>query len=108
MDTFETLDSRLTHILAGFNQWQGSVEEAAALMTQNQSLLDGLTTDSVHSPETAALAQQVMNAYQDFLAQLKAQQQVIKQELTRLNRPNNLVKTYLQQEDGAAFVEFDL
>jgi len=25
-----------------------------------------------------------------------------------LNRPNNLVKTYLQQEDGAAFVEFDL
>nr|WP_231496654.1 hypothetical protein [Enterococcus gallinarum] len=50
----------------------------------------------------------MIQAYQVFLDQVKAQQQEIKQELGRLNRKNNLVKTYLQQEDNAAFVEFDL
>ncbi|OTN75087.1 hypothetical protein A5886_000131 [Enterococcus sp. 8G7_MSG3316] len=108
MEPFVSIDTRLTQILTGFVQWQGSVEEASMLMAQNQSIIAAMKDTQVHSPETVALARQVMMAYQDFLTQLKAQQQVIKQELARLNRPNNLVKTYLQQEEGAAFVEFDL
>lgn len=108
MEPFVSIDTRLTRILAGFAQWQGSVEEASTLMAQNKSIIAAMKDTQVHSPETVALARQVMMAYQDFLAQLKAQQQVIKQELARLNRPNKLVKTYLQQEEGAAFVEFDL
>ncbi len=78
-------------------------------MAANAAVIAAMQAEAQsHSPQTSALAQQVIQAYQAFLDQVKAQQQEIKQELGRLNRKNNLVKTYLQQEDSAAFVEFDL
>jgi len=78
-------------------------------MAANAAVIAAMQAEAQsHSPQTSVLAQQVIQAYQAFLDQVKAQQQEIKQELGRLNRKNNLVKTYLQQEDSAAFVEFDL
>ena len=102
MEPHVSLDERLNQILTGFAQWRGDSEEASRLMAAMQAEAQS------HSPQTSVLAQQVIQAYQAFLDQVKAQQQEIKQELGRLNRKNNLVKTYLQQEDSAAFVEFDL
>jgi len=110
MEPHVSLDERLNQILTGFAQWRGDSEEASRLMAANAAVIAAAMQAEAqsHSPQTSALAQQVIQAYQAFLDQVKAQQQEIKQELGRLNRKNNLVKTYLQQEDSAAFVEFDL
>ena len=104
MEPHVSLDERLNQILTSFAKWHGDSEEAGRLMAANAVVIE----EQSHSPQTSVLAQQVIQAYQVFLDQVKAQQQEIKQELGRLNRKNNLVKTYLQQEDNAAFVEFDL
>ncbi|MEC5339029.1 hypothetical protein ACLI5Y_08260 [Enterococcus innesii] len=109
MEPHVSLDERLNQILTGFAQWRGDSEEASRLMAANATVIAAMQAEEQsHSPQTSVLAQQVIQAYQAFLDQVKAQQQEIKQELGRLNRKNNLVKTYLQQEDSAAFVEFDL
>ena len=106
MEPHVSLDERLNQILTSFAKWHGDSEEAGRLMGANAVAMQA--EEQSHSPQTSVLAQQVIQAYQVFLDQVKAQQQEIKQELGRLNRKNNLVKTYLQQEDNAAFVEFDL
>lgn len=109
MEPHVSLDERLNQILTSFAKWHGDSEEAGRLMAANSVVIEAMQAEEQsHSPQTSVLAQQVIQAYQVFLDQVKAQQQEIKQELGRLNRKNNLVKTYLQQEDNAAFVEFDL
>lgn len=102
-----TLDERLTRILQGLVSWNGDVEQAEELLATNATLLATLENAPNRTKQTQELADNVMVAYQTFLAQVQEQQAVIKQELGRLNRQNNLVKTYLQQEDVAGFVEFD-
>ena len=97
MEPHVSLDERLNQILTSFAKWHGDSEEAGRLMAANAVVIAAMQAE-----------EQVIQAYQVFLDQVKAQQQEIKQELGRLNRKNNLVKTYLQQEDNAAFVEFDL
>ena len=104
MEPHVSLDERLNQILTSFAKWHGDSEEAGRLMAANAVVIEAMQAEEQsHSPQTSVLAQQVIQAYQVFL-----DQQEIKQELGRLNRKNNLVKTYLQQEDNAAFVEFDL
>ena len=106
MEPHVSLDERLNQILTSFAKWHGDSEEAGRLMAANAVVIEAMQAEEQsHSPQTSVLAQQVIQAYQVFLDQVKAQQQEIKQELGRLNRKNNLVKTYLQQEDNAAFVE---
>ena len=104
MEPHVSLDERLNQILTSFAKWHGDSEEAGRLMAANAVVIEAMQAEEQsHSPQTSVLAQQVIQAYQVFLDQVKAQQQEIKQELGRLNRKNNLVKTYLQQEDNAAF-----
>jgi DNA repair ATPase RecN len=102
-----TLDERLTRILQGLMDWNGEVEQAEELLATNAELLATLTDTQTRTKQTQALVEKVVAAYQAFLTQVQAQQTLIKQEMGRLNRQNNLVKTYLQQEDVAGFVEFD-
>ena len=99
-NSLPTLDERLTRILQGLTDWNGEVEQAEVLLAT-------LTDSPNRTKQTQALVEKVVAAYQTFLTQVQAQQTLIKQELGRLNRQNNLVKTYLQQEDVAGFVEFD-
>ena len=106
-NSLPTLDERLTRILQGLTDWNGEVEQAEVLLATNAELLATLTDSPNRRKQTQALVEKVVAAYQTFLTQVQAQQTLIKQELGRLNRQNNLVKTYLQQEDVAGFVEFD-
>lgn len=105
-NSLPTLDERLTRILQGLTDWNGEVEQAEVLLATNAELLATLDSPN-RTKQTQALVEKIVAAYQTFLTQVQAQQTLIKQELGRLNRQNNLVKTYLQQEDVAGFVEFD-
>ncbi len=85
MEPHVSLDERLNQILTGFAQWRGDSEEASRLMAANAAVIAAMQAEAQsHSPQTSALAQQVIQAYQAFLDQVKAQQQEIKQELGRL------------------------
>ena len=96
MEPHVSLDERLNQILTSFAKWHGDSEEAGRLMAANAVVIAAMQAEEQsHSPQTSVLAQQVIQAYQVFLDQVKAQQQEIKQELGRLNRKNNLVKTNL-------------
>lgn len=74
MEPHVSLDERLNQILTGFAQWRGDSEEASRLMAANAAVIAAMQAEvRSHSPQTSALAQQVIQAYQAFLDQVKAQ-----------------------------------